>query len=109
MGYPKPLSVLDQPRDAVKHQVSPGVLGLSHLYRPERRVRSVILLDRQPGGDRLPSVSRIQTVDALPELAAQSSYSRRMDRPLHQLAAVAEAAGGVRRVTYREPSTWCRL
>lgn len=102
VGYPKPLSVLDQPRDAVKRQISPGELGLSHLYGPEPRVRSVILLDRQPGGDRLPSVTRIQTVDALPELAAQSSYSRRLDRPLRRLAALAEVAGGVRRVTYRE-------
>ena len=41
-------------------------------------------------------------MDALPELVAQTSFTRDLDRPLHQLADLAHRIGGVRRVTYAE-------
>ncbi len=47
-------------------------------------------------------VEPVATVDALPWLAAQTSYSALLEQPLHRLAAVARAAGGVRKVTYAE-------
>jgi hypothetical protein len=79
--YPKPLSIIVTPGDAVKEQVAPASLGL--------RDGDVVL-------EHLP------TVDALPELVSQTSYTRQMERPLHRLAALADRVGGVHRVTYAE-------
>lgn len=102
VAYPKPLSVREQPGDQVKRQVNPAEAGLSPAQGAEPRVRALLLLNRRPDWTGLPEVTRMATVDALPELAAQSSYSSRLERPLHRLAALAEKAGGVRRVTYAE-------
>jgi hypothetical protein len=41
-------------------------------------------------------------VEALPELVAQTSFTRDMERPLHRLADLAHRVGGVRRATYAE-------
>jgi hypothetical protein len=60
----------------------------------------LVVLDRQPGAEL--AVERLLTIDALPLLAAQTSFLASFDRPLHRLAAAAGAAGGVRRATYGE-------
>jgi hypothetical protein len=60
----------------------------------------LVVLDRQPGAEL--AVERLLTIDALPLLAAQTSFLASFDRPLHRLAAAATAAGGVRRATYGE-------
>ncbi|MGI8523163.1 MAG: hypothetical protein ACR2K3_07610 [Nocardioides sp.] len=102
MPYPKPLSVLTHPGAELSEQVDPGSAGLQRLRGATPRVRAVVLLHRDPGHAGLPVVEPVAIVDALPELAAQTFYSRRLDRPLHRLAELARAAGGVRRVTYAE-------
>jgi hypothetical protein len=60
----------------------------------------LVVLDRQPGAEL--AVERLLTIDALPLLAAQTSFLASFDRPLHRLAAAATAVGGVSRATYGE-------
>ena len=60
----------------------------------------LVVLDRQPGAEL--AVERLLTIDALTLLAPQTSFLGSFDRPLHRLAAAAQAAGGVCRATYAE-------
>lgn len=100
--YLKPLSIIVKPGDALKEQVSPGRLGLLRPNDVGYRLRGLVQLQRDPAhtGDAL--LEPLATVDALPELVAQTSYTREMERPLHRLAALAHRVGGVRRATYAE-------
>jgi hypothetical protein len=100
--YLKPLSIIVTPGDRLKEQVSPGRLGLVRPRDLTYRLRALVQLRRDPEhqGDAL--LERLATVDALPELVAQTSYTRDMERPLHRLAELARQVGGVRRVTYAE-------
>ena len=102
LPYPKPLSVLPASGAPVKEQVSPDDLGLLAPGPAPYPVRGLVLLDRVPQHAGPPVVESVATIDALPWLAAQTSYSALLERPLHRLAAVAQAAGGVRRITYAE-------
>jgi hypothetical protein len=104
--YPKPLSILvgsgSGSGPGLKDQVSPGKLGL---MRPEDRayhLRALVELRREPAYDGDAILELLPTVDALPELVAQTSFTRDLDRPLHQLADLAHRTGGVRRLTYAE-------
>lgn len=102
VAYPKPLSILPGPRAAVKDQVSPGRLGL---LRPSSRrypLRGLVQLRRDPAHVGEAVLEPLPTVEALPELVAQTSFTREMTRPLHRLADLAHRTGGVRRVTYAE-------
>ena len=100
--YSKPLSIIVNSGDALKEQVSPGTLGLMPPRDLSFRLRCLVQLRRDPEhrGDAV--LERLATVDALPELMAQTSYTRHLERPLHRLADLAHAVGGVRRVTYAE-------
>jgi hypothetical protein len=100
--YQKPLSIIVTPGDRLKEQVSPGRLGLLRAGGLTYRLRALVQLRRDPEhrGDAL--LEPLATVDALPELVAQTSYTRDMERPLHRLAELAHQVGGVRRVTYAE-------
>jgi hypothetical protein len=100
--YLKPLSIIVNPGDALKEQVSPGRLGLVRPRDLEYRLRGLVQLRRDPGHQGDPVVESLTTVDALPELVAQTSYTREMERPLHRLADLAHRVGGVRRTTYAE-------
>jgi hypothetical protein len=100
--YPKPLSIIARPGDALKVQMSPTDLGLLPNGPAPHPLRVLVELRRDPehhGGVRLESVP---TIEALPDLVAQTSFTRGMDRPLARLAAMADRVGGVRRVTYAE-------
>ena len=100
--YLKPLSIIVTPGDLLKEQVSPGRLGLVPPGELSYRLSGLVQLRRDPEhvGDAL--LEPLATVDALPELVAQTSYTREMERPLHRLADLAHRVGGVRRVTYAE-------
>ena len=100
--YLKPLSIIVKQGDALKEQVSPGRLGLLRPDGREYRLRALVQLRRDPEHLGDPMLERPATVDALPELVAQTSYTREMERPLHRLADLAHQVGGVRRVTYAE-------
>lgn len=100
--YCKPLSIIVNHGDALKEQVSPGVLGLMPPRGLTFRLRHLVQLRRDPEHRGEAVLEHLPTVDALPELMAQTSYTRHRERPLHRLADLAHAVGGVRRVTYAE-------
>lgn len=100
--YLKPLSIIVSPGDRVKEQVSPGRLGLLGPDGAPLRLRFLIQLRRDPHHGTEATSEPLATVDALPELVAQTSYTREMERPLHRLADLVRRVGGVRRVTYAE-------
>ena len=100
--YPKPLSILTDPASRLKHQVSPGELGLREITSRDFPLRALVQLNRVPGHEGEARVDLLSTVDALPEMISQTSYTRELRRPLHHLAGLAHHVGGVRRVTYRE-------
>jgi hypothetical protein len=100
--YPKPLSILRTPESLVKEQVSPGQLSLQRRAEGRMPLRALVQLRRDPDHPGDPYVEPLHTVDALAEMVVQTSYSRRMEHPLQQLAALAHHVGGVRRVTYAD-------
>lgn len=100
--YPKPLSIIAEPGDVLKEQVSPGRLGLVRPDDRAHRLRGLVQLRRDPAHRGPAILERLATVDALPELVAQTSFTRDMGRPLHRLAELAHRVGGVHRVTYAE-------
>jgi hypothetical protein len=100
--YLKPLSIIVAAGDRLKEQVSPGRLGLVRPDGKSLRLRALVQLRRDPGHRTDAMVESLPTVDALPELMAQTSYTREMERPLHRMADLARRVGGVRRVTYAE-------
>jgi hypothetical protein len=100
--YPKPLSILAAPDNGLKDQVSPGRLGLIRPDDRRYRLRGLVQLRREPTHPGEARLEPMATVDALPELVAQTSFTRDMERPLHRLADLAHRTGGVRRATYAE-------
>jgi hypothetical protein len=102
--YPKPLSILSASRDRLKEQVSPGRLGLRPIGAGPYRLAALVQLRREPGHVGEASLEVLPTIEALPVMVTETSYTRRMDRPLHRLAALADSVGGVRRATYAEAS-----
>jgi hypothetical protein len=100
--YLKPLSILVSPGDDLKEQVSPGRLGLVRPRRIDYRLKGLVQLRREPAHRDGAMLESLATVDALPELVAQTSYTREMQRPLHRLADLARRVGGVHRATYSE-------
>jgi hypothetical protein len=100
--YPKPLSILIGPGDRLKKQVSPGELGLQPIGSGPYRLKALVQLRRIPDHTGDATLEVLPTIEALPEMVTQTSYTRRMERPLHRLAALADSVGGVRRATYAE-------
>lgn len=100
--YPKPLSILGETGRPPKEQTSAGRLGLRRPEQRAYRLRALVQLRREADHIGAAQVERLATVEALPELAAQTSFTREMTRPLHRLAELAQQTGGVRRVTYAE-------
>ncbi len=100
--YLKPLSIIVEAGDRLKEQVSPGRIGLVRPDGTALRLHALVQLRRDPDHRGDATVEQLTTVDALPELMAQTSYTREMERPLHRMADLAHQVGGVRRATYAE-------
>ncbi|WP_426323935.1 PqqD family peptide modification chaperone [Microbacterium sp. E-13] len=99
--YRKPLSVIERP-DAPKIQLAPSELSLRPLPDVPLRLAAIVLLDRRPDAGDEPLVEPVDLGDALTEIVAQTSYLPSLPQPLRTLAAHVAAAGGIRRVIYRE-------
>ncbi len=98
--YPKPLSILANTGDFIKHQVAASSLGLVAAPTTSRLV-GIAVLDRDEDGPDCEMVD-VPTVLALAELAPQTSFLGRLPRPLHHVAGILDSVGGLRRVRYRE-------
>ncbi len=82
--YPKPLSIIERPGDELKAQVSPERLGLLSSGSSRYPLRGLVELrrDAEHVGDVM--LDSLPTIEALPDLVAQTSFTRAMDRPLAQ-------------------------
>lgn len=100
--YPKPLSILEG--GPLKAQRAASNLGLTLTDR-DCHLTAVLVLDRRPGHASAPTVTTLETVDAIAALAPQCSYLPSMERPLHRLADLLHRVGGARHVSYGEAVT----
>lgn len=100
LPYPKPLSVrrVDAPR--VKDELSPDDLGLLPAPASPHVARIVILI-RDHEVESV-DIEELSVMDALFAVVRETSSLSRLDRPLHLLAELLEAAGPVLRVRYAE-------
>lgn len=97
--FPKPLSLLVDGRRP-KKQVSPTELGM--LEGPEKPwLAAVGLLSRDPDAEGV-RVEEVPMVEALAELAEQTSSLHLADKPLRTVAGTLAARGGLRRLVYAE-------
>ena len=97
--FPKPLSLLVDGRRP-KRQVSPTELGMQ--VGPEKPwLAAVGLLSRDPDAEGV-RVEEVPMVEALAELAEQTSSLHLLEKPLHTVADLLSARGGLRRLVYAE-------
>ncbi len=95
-AYPKPLSVrLDG--DVFKTQVAVDDLGAT----PERPHLHRVVVLRRDGAEEA-WVEDVPLLEAMATVATETSYLARMEQPLHHLAEVLEARGGLRVLHYRD-------
>lgn len=94
--YPKPLSIGHRPTPKVLYP--PAELGLTVATGP-LRLGALVLLEREPGRADT-AVEHVPLLDALSELAPQSSSLWKMPSALSRLAELVGRTGGVRRVRY---------
>lgn len=100
-AYPKPLSVVVDPRSPHdKIESAPDELGLGRA--PDRlRLGGVVVLERDPTADE-PTLTEIGLVEAAVAVIPQSSAWLRMVEPMTALAASLCAGGGPWLLKYRE-------
>lgn len=99
--YRKPISLIESPV-AAKAQRAPAELGLLPLPEGPLRIAGIVLLDRRTEPVDEPVLEPVELGEALPELAAQSSYLPHLPTPLQTVARLVGMAGGVLRLTYSD-------
>lgn len=101
--FPKPLSLVTGDISGLKDQASPSSLGL--LPPPTHpRVVAVLYLDRRDDAPDRPTLEVLPNVPALGLLCPQVSFVGSRSEPLKRIVSLLDAAGGLRRVSYREAS-----
>lgn len=95
-AYPKPLSVR---RDGDVHKEQLAVDDLAPTPAAARLHRVVVL--RRDGAAE-PWLEPVPTLEALAEVATETSYLSRMERPLHRLGDLLTATGGLQVLHYAE-------
>lgn len=98
--YEKPLSLRTPEGGHPKSEHSPDSLGLK-LPHPEPTLSTLIVM-RRSIGTTTASISQPDFLDIVPELVPQTSAIVRLNRPLHMLADLAQAVGGIWLVEYAE-------
>ena len=97
--YLKPISTRRPDWSGVKDEVAPGELELQAPSVPAR-LAGIVLLRREEGRAEPPELRPLATLEALTEIAPETSGFSDTDRPLTWLAELLEGTGGARRVTY---------
>jgi hypothetical protein len=100
--YAKPLLIGRHPD--VKSAQSASSLGLRPVGDGVLRLAAVVLLDRREA-HQTPAITDVPLVEAMIELAGESSYFSALETPLLTLANLLTSTGGARRMTYSEAST----
>jgi hypothetical protein len=100
--YAKPLLIGRHPDVKTAHSASS--LGLRPVGEGALRLDALILLDRREAHSA-PVITDVPLVEAMIELAGESSYFSALESPLLTLANVLIATGGARRLTYSEAGT----
>lgn len=95
-AYPKPLSIR---RDGTPYKAQTAVDHLGDTPQSTTLHRVVVL--RRDGAEDA-WIERVPTLEALATVATETSYLRRMHRPLHHLADLLGARGGLRMLHYRD-------
>lgn len=97
--YLKPISTRRTDWAGIKDEVAPTQLGLDAPPVPAR-VAGVLVLRREPDRQAEPEVTTLETLEALTDIAPETSGFMDTEKPLTWLAEVLESHGGARRVTY---------
>ncbi|HLS45834.1 MAG TPA: hypothetical protein VK045_10405 [Ornithinicoccus sp.] len=97
--YLKPISTRRTDWAGVKDEVAPMQLGLDAPPVPAR-VAGVLVLRREPDPETELEVTTLETLEALTDIAPETSGFMDTEKPLTWLAEVLESHGGARRVTY---------
>lgn len=100
--YRKPLSLVRE--RLPKEQVSPADAGLKALPDAPLSLSSLVLLERDAAFSR-PEILSVPLVDAIPQLVLQMSYLKEQKAPLHAIARLCDAIGGVRILRYPDADT----
>lgn len=98
--YEKPLSVRPHDFQGVKDETSPDTLDLARPH-PEPRLHRFVLIARDASLAE-PVVEELSVVDAIVQLASESSSLSALDKPLQTLAAFLEKRPPTLRITYAE-------
>ena len=98
--YEKPLSLRTDDGGFPKTERSPDDLGLARAHGQPRLVRMVLI--RRDPERRLPQFTKLDLFDAIPMLASESSSLGSLPRPLHLLADLEKAMGGIWLAEYGE-------
>jgi len=108
LPYPKPLSIRDGAAPT-KTEHPPDALGLLPHAEGAATAAGVLLLDRDDSHTGEPEVTELGLLDAITELAPQSSSLYALPRGLHACADLIAATGPVLRVRYGEAATLAGL
>lgn len=101
LPYPKPLSIVDPAESHGKTNHGPDALGLGATPL-DLRAGAVVVLERERQTDSQPTLDPLPLLDAILELAGQSSYLIRLESPLQGLCRLVDQVGGAHRLTYGE-------
>lgn len=97
--YLKPISTRRSDWSGIKEEVAPSALELVAPPVPAW-VAGVLVLRREPDRQGPPEITTLETLEALTDIAPETSGFMETERPLTWLAQVLESTGGARRATY---------
>lgn len=100
--YRKPLSVVREGQP--KEQLAPVDAGLKELPDAPLSLSALVLLERD-AAVTAPEIVSVPLVDAVPQLVTQMSYLKEQDAPLHAIARLCDAIGGVQILRYPDAET----
>lgn len=103
--YMKPLSIRGE--GPHKIETSPGSLGLLTPTVTPHLV-SIVILDRQEQHDGL-TITELPLLEAIEELAPQTSSMHRLPDPLHLVARIIDQVDGIQKLTYSENEVLTQL
>lgn len=100
-AYEKPLSLRNEEGGYPKTELGPDSLGLKNAH-PSPVLSTLMLIRRSEEHRAAPSFTKPDLLDIIPTLVPETSSLVRLERPLHLLADLVDALGGIWLVEYAE-------